>query len=365
MQKQTPPDLTRITLQVLWIGVLIAATFWIMRPFLPSLIWAAMIVAATWPVMIRVEKWLWGKRGPAVAVMTLAILFVFVVPFSLAIAVIVENAGAIAAWLKNLETMSMPALPGWVAGLPLIGPKLVASWQSVAAGSEEISARLVPYAGIILGWFVSQAGSIGMIAIQFLLTVFIAAVFYSKGETISAGIIRLARKLGGSYGEEVAILAARTVRGVALGVVGTALVQSSIGGIGLAASGVPAAALLTAFMFILCVAQLPPALVLIPAFSWLYYIGDATWGTVLLVLTIFISTIDNFLKPMLIRMGADLPLFLIFAGVIGGLVTFGVVGLFIGPVVLAVSYRLLEVWLGGPEVPVKQELKQDLKQVQN
>lgn len=358
MQKHPPPDLTRVTLQVLWIGVLIAATFWIMRPFLPSLIWAAMIVAATWPLMIKVERWLWGRRGLAVTVMTVAMLFVFIVPFSLAVAVIFENAGAIAAWLKTLETMSVPALPGWLAGLPLIGPKLAVSWQSVAAGPEWISARLVPYAGMILSWFVSQAGSIGMIAIQFLLTVFIAAVFYSKGETVAAGTIRLARKLGGHHGEDVAILAARTVRGVALGVVGTALVQSVIGGIGLAVAGVPAAALLTAFMFMLCVAQLPPAIVLIPAVIWLYYSGQTAWGTALLVCTIIVSTIDNFLKPLLIRMGADLPLLLIFAGVIGGLITFGVVGLFIGPVVLAVAYRLLEVWVGGSEVNPGQDVEE-------
>lgn len=329
-----------------------------MHPFLPSLIWAAMIVAATWPLMIKVEKWLWGKRGLAVAVMTLSMLLIFIVPFSLAIAVIIENAGPIADWLKDLETMSVPALPGWIAGLPLVGSKLAASWKSVMAGPGGVSARLAPYAGMIVGWFVSQAGSIGMIAIQFLFTIIIAAVFYSKGETVAAGIIRLAHKLGGRHGEDVAVLAAQTVRGVALGVVGTALVQSVIGGIGLAVSGVPAAALLTAFMFMLCVAQLPPALVLIPAFSWLYYSGDATWGTVLLVVTVFVSTIDNFIKPFLIRIGADLPLFLIFAGVIGGLVSFGVVGLFIGPVVLAVTYRLLEVWLGEPGPAAKKDIDQ-------
>ncbi len=357
-RKLPPADLIRITLQVLWIAVLIAATFWIMRPFIPSLIWAAMIVAATWPLMIRVEKWLWGKRALAVAAMTLAMLFVFIVPFSLAVAVIFENAGAIGAWLKTLEKMSVPALPGWLAGLPFIGPKLALSWQSVAAGPEGLSARLAPYAGMILSWFVSQAGSFGLIAVQFLLTVFIAAVFYSKGETVSAGIISVARKLGGRHGEEVAHLAARTIRGVALGIVGTALVQSVLGGVGLAVAGVPAAALLTAFMFILAVAQLPPALVLIPAVIWLYYDGQTAWGTALLVCTIVVSTIDNFLKPMLIRMGADLPLLLIFAGVIGGLVGFGGVGLFIGPVVLAVSYRLMEVWVGRTEADVRQDLEQ-------
>lgn len=354
MQKHAPPDLTRVTLQILWIGILIAATFWIMRPFLPSLLWAAMIVAATWPLMLKVETWMWGKRGLAVAVMTVAILLLFIVPFSLAIAAIFENAERITAWMNEFVTKTMPALPGWVAGIPIVGPKLAAYWQNVVAGPEGLSSRLAPYAAKILSWFLSQAGSVGMIAIQFLLTVVIAAIFYSKGEIVSTGVIRFARRLGGNRGEEVAVLAAQTVRGVALGVVGTALIQSLFGGIGLAVSGVPAAALLTAVMFVLCIAQLGPGLVLIPSVIWLYYSDQNIWGTILLVWSIFVGTFDNFLRPFLIRMGADLPIFLIFAGVIGGLVTFGIIGLFIGPVVLAITYKLLTVWVEGTEVSPEQ-----------
>jgi predicted PurR-regulated permease PerM len=349
MQRNTPQDLTRITLQILWIGILIAATFWILRPFLPSLIWAAMIVAATWPLMRKVESWLWGKRGLAVTVMTVAILVLFIVPFSLAIAAIIQNADQITAWVKALEMQAMPTLPGWITGIPIVGPKMAAAWQSAVAGPGGLSSHLAPYAGKFLSWFLSQAGSVGMIAIQFLLTVIIASIFYAKGEVASTGVIRFARRLGGHRGEEVAVLAAQTVRGVALGVVGTALIQSLLGGIGVAVCGVPAAAILTAVMFILCIAQLGPALVLIPAIIWLYYTDQTTWGTVLLVWSIFVGTIDNFLRPFLIKMGADLPIFLIFAGVIGGLVTFGIVGLFIGPVVLAITYRLLAAWVDSTE----------------
>lgn len=355
MKKLSEPDLTLITLQVLWIGILIVACFWIMRPLLPSLIWAAMIVAATWPFMLKVEVWLWGKRGLAVAAMTIAMLLLFVVPFSLAVAVIIENADRITAWVNALETKAVPPLPGWVTGIPIVGPKLVAAWESAMTGPGGLSARIAPYAGQLLNWFLSQAGSVGMMVLQFILTVIIAAIFYSKGEIASEGVIRFARRLGGHRGEEVAVLAAKTVRGVALGVVGTALIQSLLGGIGLIVAGVPAAAVLTAVMFILCIAQIGPGLVLVPAVIWLYWSDQTLWGTVLLVLTIFAGTIDNFLRPILIRKGADLPLLLIFAGVIGGLITFGIAGLFIGPVVLAVSYRLLAVWVDNTETSTVQE----------
>jgi predicted PurR-regulated permease PerM len=349
-QKFESPDLTRIILQILCIGILVTATFWIMRPFIPSLVWAAMIVAATWPLMLKVERWLWRKRGLAVTVMTLVMLFVFIVPFTLAIVSILDNADKITAWANALKTQTIPALPGWVTGIPIIGPKLASFWQTVMSGPEGISARLAPYAGKIFSWFLAQAGSIGMIAIQFLLTVIIAAIFYAKGETVSGGLIRFARRLGGTRGEAMAILAAQTVRGVALGVVGTALIQALLGGVGVAVSGVPAAAILTAVMFILCIAQLGPGLVLIPSIIWLYYTGETSWGTVLLVWSIFVGTIDNFLRPFLIKMGADLPIFLIFAGVIGGLISFGIIGLFVGPVVLAITFRLLEEWVNKMEI---------------
>jgi predicted PurR-regulated permease PerM len=134
---------------------------------------------------------------------------------------------------------------------------------------------------------------------------------------------------------------------VALGVVLTAIIQATLGGVGLAIAGVPAAALLTAVMFMLCLAQVGPGLVLVPAVIWLYWKGEPIWGTVLLVFSILAVTLDNFVRPILIRKGADLPLIMIFAGVIGGLIAFGIIGLFIGPVVLAVTYTLLKKWVSG------------------
>jgi predicted PurR-regulated permease PerM len=141
------------------------------------------------------------------------------------------------------------------------------------------------------------------------------------------------------------VLAGQAIRGVALGVVVTALVQSVLGGIGLAVAGVPFAAVLTAIMFALCIAQLGPIIVLGGATIWAYTSLGTGWGTFLLVWTLVVGTLDNFLRPVLIRRGADLPLLLIFAGVIGGLVAFGVVGIFVGPVVLAVAYTLLDDWV--------------------
>jgi predicted PurR-regulated permease PerM len=179
----------------------------------------------------------------------------------------------------------------------------------------------------------------------------IAAVLYMTGETAASGVRRFARRLAADRGEDAVVLAGQAIRAVALGVVVTALLQFVAAGIGLAVVGIPYAAVLTAIILILCIAQVGPILVLAPAVVWLYWSGDALRGTVLLLWSLPVCVLDNILRPLLIKRGADLPLLLIFAGVIGGLVSFGIIGLFVGPVILAVTYRLLEAWIADIDRP--------------
>jgi predicted PurR-regulated permease PerM len=343
-----PRDITHTVLSVLSIGVLIAASFWILSPFLTSIIWAAVVVIATWPVLERLEARFAKKRWLAVVLMTLALLLIILIPITLAIITIVDNAGTIAEQARSLSTFSLSAPPDWLERIPLAGEKLAARWSAFAALSpEERSASVVPHARKALEWFVAQAGSMGMTLVHFLLTVIIAAILYAQGEVVREGILNFARRLAGSRGEAAAVLAGKAVRGVVLGVVLTALIQAAVGGVGLLITGVPAVALLTAVMFMLCLAQIGPFLVLVPAVIWLYWSGQPVWGTVLLVVTAVAGTIDNVVRPFLIKKGAGLPLLLIFSGVIGGLIAFGIIGLFIGPVVLAVTYTLLKAWVKG------------------
>jgi predicted PurR-regulated permease PerM len=341
-------DVTRTTLAVLFIGTLIAACFWIFLPFLTSFLWATMIVVTTWPVLLGLQARFRGKRWLAVTVMTVLLLLLLIVPFSLAVATIVDKVGNVADLGKSLAAFTIPPPPGWLERIPIAGPKVAATWgQYAALPREELSARLAPYAGKALSWFAAQAGSVMLMFVQFLLTVIISAILYATGETAASGVRSFARRLAGQRGEDAVTLSGRAIRGVALGIVVTAVVQASIGGIGLVVTGVPVAGVLTAVMFMLCLAQVGPALVLIPSVIWLYSKDGALWGTILLVMTIFALAIDNVIRPLLIRKGADLPLVMIFAGVIGGLIAFGILGLFIGPVVLAVSYTLIESWVLG------------------
>jgi predicted PurR-regulated permease PerM len=346
MEKDLPHDLTRTVLAILIMAGLIAASIWILRPFLAAIVWSTMIVVTTWPVLRGLQSRLWGKRWLATTVMTAALLLVFVAPFSVAIGTIVANAGEIVDWTSRLSHVTLPAPPAFVEKVPIVGEKTASVWREYAAkGPEELAEIVGPYAHQVASWFVAEVGSFGLVSIQFLLTVIVSAILFMTGEDTARWVRRFGRRLAGERGDQAVRLAGQAIRGVALGVVVTALVQSVMGGIGLAIAGVPFAAVLTAVMFMLALAQIGPLPVLLGGLGWLWWQGDTGWFIALLVWTIVVGSLDNILRPILIKRGADLPLLLIFAGVIGGLFAFGLLGLFVGPVLLAVAYTLLDAWV--------------------
>jgi predicted PurR-regulated permease PerM len=343
-----PPavDLPRITLQVLSLGAMITASVFVMMPFVVAVIWATMIVIATWPFLLAVQRRLGGRRGPAVAVMVLALLALLVVPTWLGISTIADNADRVGQAVRSLSTEGLPPPPEWLAGIPLVGERLSTAWQGLAGHPESLLARVQPYLKDAVGWIASKAGGLGATIVQFALTVLVSGILYASGETAADGVLRFLRRLAGTRGEDAGRLAAKAVRAVALGIVVTALAQTLLSGVGLWLAGVPHAGLLTAVVFVLCIAQLGPLLVVAPATIWLYSSGSAGRGTVMLVAALVAVTLDNVLRPVLIKKGADLPFLLILAGVLGGVLGFGIVGLFIGPVLLAVSWTLLVSWVG-------------------
>jgi predicted PurR-regulated permease PerM len=281
---------------------------------------------------------------------TVLLLLVVFVPVMLALTTLVRNAEGISTELRSLESIAIPEPPAWVAHLPMVGATIVSRWREFAAyGPDERWAALAPYLQTALQWFVAKAGSVGAMLVQFLLTTIITALVLAKGEVVRDGLLRFARRLAGEQGAEAAILAARAIRAVVLGVAVTALIQVAIGGAGLYLTGVPAAGLLSAVMLFFCLAQIGPLLVLLPAVAWLYWSGQTGSAATLLVISLFAGAIDNVIRPILIKRGANLPLLLIFAGVIGGLIAFGIIGLFVGPVVLTVTFTLLKAWVGSAQ----------------
>lgn len=352
-------DLTRTLITIALTSMLLLASLWVLSPFLLGITWAAMISVASWPLLLRLERLFRGWRSIAILVLVSGLLLMIFLPFTLAIYTLIDHAGELAALADALRGLAAPTPPLWLTRLPLVGGKLTEAWvQYSALGLQGLGERAVPYAGMLSRWFAGRIGGLGMLLVQILLAILIAAIFYARGELFAATLRRFMRKLGGRRGEELVLLAAGAIRGVALGVGVTALVQALLGGIGLMIVGIPFAALLTAGMFMLCIAQLGALPVLLPAVVWLYWSGQGGWASFLLLWMLVVVNLDNFLRPWLIQRGADLPLLLIFAGVIGGMISLGLVGIFLGPLLLAMSYKLALWWMDAvddapppPETP--------------
>jgi predicted PurR-regulated permease PerM len=349
-EKTIPPqassDITRVVLFVLVIGTLLAGSLWTLLPFLSGLVWATTIVIATWPALLRLERLVGGRRSIAVAIMTLAVLLTFIVPFVLAISTLLNAAERSPMVVNDFVAGGLGPPPTWISKIPVVGPRMAGSWQTIAAGGpEDLKAAVQPYARAAAAWAIAAIGGFGRITVLILLTSALVAILYSRGEMAAHGALAFARRLGGETGERTIRLAGQAIRSVALGVVLTALVQSLLVGVGLWVCGIPHFGVLTAIAFILGIAQIGPLPILATSIIWLYSNGSTGWATALLIWTVPVAALDNVLRPILIRRGVQLPLLLIIAGVIGGLISFGVVGLFVGPVVLAATYTLAKDWV--------------------
>jgi predicted PurR-regulated permease PerM len=339
-------DLARPLLAIAITAALVLGSLWVLSPFLTAFVWAIMIVVSAWPLMLGIERRLGRRRWLAVCVMILGLLVALLLPLTLAIATLVDNSEQIIAAAGSLKSLAAPLPPDWLGGLPYVGGKLTQLWaQGAALGLQGLATKAAPYAGSLTRWFAVRMGGLSMVVVQIVLAIAMSAFLFLHGEAANRLLDRFARRVGGDKAHQILELAAGAIRGVALGIGVTALVQALLGGIGLALTGIPFATVLTALMFMLCIAQIGVMPVLLPAIIWLYATGHSGWGTFLVVWTLVIVNLDNFLRPWLIRRGADLPLLLIFVGVIGGIISLGLVGIFIGPLLLAVSYTLLNSWL--------------------
>jgi len=344
-------DITRNVLLVLFIGLLLAGSFLTLLPFLGGLVWAATVVIATWPLLLQVRARTGARPWLAVVIMTTLALLAVILPFTFAVSTLLDVAHRGPEVLGAFLTKGLGPPPDWLNRIPAVGLELTAKWQAIAAsGRDGLIEFARPYFGAAATWAISITGGLGMVLVNILLTIALVAILYAQGETAARGALAFGHRLGGHRGVEVMRLAAQAVRSVALGVVVTALVQSVLAGLALWLCGIPAAGVLAALVFMLGIAQLGPVPVMVPAIAWLYWTGDAFWGTVLLVLTLPIGALDNVLRPILIRRGVQLPMLLIIAGVIGGLLAFGVMGLFVGPVLLAATFTLGKSWVieGAP-----------------
>jgi predicted PurR-regulated permease PerM len=327
--------------------VLAIACVQVVFPFAGALTWAGIIAISVWPAFV----WLSNRLGhrPVLAAMacTLVLTTVLVVPFAWMAASLGQAVPEVARLVGDLAGRSLPPPPAWVAGIPAVGPIIAEAWRSAATDMPSVIKELAPGAEKAGVWALSQGAGIALAVLEFLFAILISGLLLVTADRASVFAERIVARLNIGGGGRLLETVVKTIRSVSIGIVGTAAVQAMVATAGFAVAGVPGVALLGFLTFLVALVQLPTLLVWAPAALWLW-VDDQTTAAIGLGIygAVVINSVDNFLRPWLISRGARLPFALIFIGVIGGLLAWGMIGLFIGPTFLAVAYSLVRTWLG-------------------
>jgi predicted PurR-regulated permease PerM len=311
------------------------------------MIWGAVMAIALQPVLMKIAKALGGRPKLALAVILIVAFAIVLVPVFMITESIVTSATEIAADVSHGE-LEVPPPPSKVAQWPLVGSRVHSTWQKASQNLQAFVSEHQEQMKEITSSMLSALASAGGSVLQFLLSLLVTAAFLANAETITAGFRRLASRLIGtaSGGDEFLALSTSTVRTVVTGVLGVAAIQGVLAGLGALAFGVPAAGLIALGVLIVAIAQLPPILVLIPAIIWVFGNTDSqvvAWG--FLVYCIVVNLSDVVLKPLLLGRGSKVPMLVVLLGAIGGMLLNGIIGLFVGAVVLSLGYRLFVAWL--------------------
>ncbi len=342
-----PPHIDR-TLTLVVLAILIIGCFLVLQPFVTAILWAAILCATLWPLFLRLRDWLGGRSGLAAMLVVLVMAVTVLAPFVIVGITIADNADRVGDWVQQFVKTGLPEPPGWVAGLPLIGEWAAEKWGGFAHDTAKLleAARTYfePARKVLLASGTMLLGGI----LQLALSIFIAFFLLRDGDAIVDRLHAAVARIAGDRGRHLTGVAAVTVRGVVLGILGTALAQGVLMAIGLALAGFKAAPLLGLVTFFLSPVPIGPPLVWIPAGLLLLNQGELGWAIFMFVWgTLVVSSVDNVIKPMIISRGSALPFVLVLLGVLGGAIAFGFVGVFLGPVLLAVGYALIKDWASG------------------
>jgi len=332
-----------LTLVVL--ALLIVGCYFVLRPFMSAIVWAAILTVTAWPLFRRTRDALRGHTALAATSMVLLIAATLLAPFVIVGATIAENFDLVAAWTRQLIEQGPPEPPAWVSSLPLVGERVAAYWGGFAHDTARVLDEARKWIAPARDYLLKGGGAVLGGIVQLTLSILIAFFFFTNGDALIGRLGGAAERIAGERGRRLAHTAALTVRGVVLGIFGTALAQGILMGIGLWFAGVNAAPLLGLLTFFLSPVPVGPPLVWIPAGLWLLDQGSTGMGIYILLWGLLVvSTVDNVMKPMIISRGADLPFALVLLGILGGAIAFGLIGVFLGPVLLAVGYALLKEW---------------------
>jgi len=339
--------------KILGIGMLAALVIGcllVLLPFVTALLMAAILTYSTWPVYVRLREAVGGRRSLAAGLMMLGACIVLIAPFVFVAMSLADSIAELVEASRKAFEHGPPDLPAWLSGLPLVGENLARYWNTLTHDGtrllDELMGLIAPARSVLL----AGGGLLFAGLLQLGLSVLVAFFLYRDGEAAAERIERMAIRIGGARGTHLLHVAGQTVVSVVYGILGTALSQGLVAGIGFVIAGVPGATLLGMATFFLSVVPVGPPLVWVPAALWLFFYGSTGWAIFLAVWGVLaISMVDNVLKPIIISKGSNLPFMLGFLGVLGGAATLGFIGIFIGPTLLAVGYRMFSEWVDSEE----------------
>lgn len=342
----TMRPIIEISVRLLVIGIFLFWSFLIISPFVNPIIWASVIAVAIYPVFLKISGWMGGRAKLAVALLTLLALALILIPGLMMASSLLHSAQNLAEQVTQ-GTLDVPPPPEKVKDWPVVGDRLHGAWLQASENLEIFLARYQTQLQNLGSQVLSSVAGAGAGILNLILAILIASFFLLKADSCTTGMTRLANRLAGQErGSSIITLSAATVRSVAVGVLGVAFIQAVLAGIGLMFAGVPAAGIWALIVLFLAIVQLPPALVLLPIAIWVFGSTDSQFTAwAFLIYSLLVSISDSFLKPMLLGRGVDVPMIVILLGAIGGMIHSGIIGLFVGAVVLALGYRLLMVWL--------------------
>ena len=326
------------------IFLILAWCLQILTPFISLVAWGAILAVAIYKPFLKLVEKLGGRRKLAVTLIAVIGIAVILVPVISLSSSMIDGATKLGTQISE-GSVHIAAPPETVQEWPIIGKKTYKLWtqasQNLRAVLEKYPDQLTTVGKKMLG----AAAGIGGGILQFIVSFLIAAVFLMNAESAGASLRRLANRLTADHGDELMDMSVSTIRSVAVGVIGIAFIQAMLGGLGMMFVGVPAAGLLAIVILVLAIAQLPPILVLGPVAFYVFSAESTTVAMIFLIWSIIVSFSDAVLKPLFLGRGVDVPMLVILLGAIGGMITSGIVGLFIGAIILAVGYKLFGVWL--------------------
>jgi predicted PurR-regulated permease PerM len=332
----------KTALRIGFIALLFVMSFWILKPFLLPVIWGIIIAVALFPLHKKLSKLLGNREKLSVTIIVLIGILIIVVPSGLFISSTIDS-------LKNIShqlsegTLTVPSPDESVADWPVIGGMVYETWELASESLAKTVTKFAPQLKELApGIFSFAAGLVGTV-VMFIISLIISGAFLVNTKSAEKTAVSIFRTLAGPDGEHFASLAGATIRGVVQGVLGTALIQSFFIGIGLMAIGFPAAGVVALVVLIVAIVQLPVLLVMIPAIIYVFSYAGTTAAIVFTIWVVVWSIADNFIKPILMGRGVDIPMLVILVGAIGGMMMAGIIGLFLGAVLLAFAYKVFQV----------------------